>query len=758
MRGVSNVNVRLASSNPYLMALLPATLLVAGCGGSFSLAPGVGKSLLLAHEVVGAASAPVVSATAQPVAVQTSSTLQWTATFPDGISAEVRWSVTGGDPGSGAGSITAGGMYTAPAWLTQDIARVTLHARFPGSDADAATALLTITPGFIRPLSPENLALGAGATATFSASIAEVGGSASVRFALPAGDFGSLSTPICTRGSLSSDNPSYTACSVTYTAPAGIAATESVVLRAAVSSPTSTDTATVLASSEAAAAVSTAQLLLNPQGVSSNPATHQQALAFPVTLGSSAGSNTDYDSAHGQLADCCGGTLGALVADASGNQYVLSNNHILARSDQAIPGETIIQPGLIDNGCTPYGEGPGATPIASLVAYPPLEAPATRVDAALARAIPGTVDSTGAILDMGPRQPDGMLAAAPPGVSSTAGRGESPRLGLTVAKSGRTTGLTCGAITALDTEILVDYYRDCAETKHAFRKRFTGQIVASGASFADAGDSGALLVDSTNAEPVGLFFAGGEDDHGIEQAIANPAGDVLGDLSRALGSVPLRFVGAADHPVACLRYPDNEFRSSALPVSARASADRALELARQWASAADPRQGLVPRLVPSADQIAPDSSALSAIHFDAPVPASLPRFFGGLPTQVDASSATAAAMPDAAALARAMRVRDRRSAALFAMSSAIFGLGVGQSANNPTDPALIVFVDRNQAAPALPASIDGERVRIIRMDRPHVTRGHGQPAVHGCRPLIAQPASVLPFAKERPLTLPGSQP
>ena len=58
-----------------------------------------------------------------------------------------------------------------------------------------------------------------------------------------------------------------------------------------------------------------------------------------------------------RLSDCCGGTLGSLIQNASGTQYLLSNNHVLARSDQASMGDTIVQPGLIDDNCTPYGAG-----------------------------------------------------------------------------------------------------------------------------------------------------------------------------------------------------------------------------------------------------------------------------------------------------------------------------------------------------------------------------------------------------------------
>ena len=80
---------------------------------------------------------------------------------------------------------------------------------------------------------------------------------------------------------------------------------------------------------------------------------------------------------------------------------------------------------------------------------------------------------------------------------------------MTVAKSGRTTGLTCASISAVNLDVSVDYFTDCAETKPYLTKTYTNQIAITGNQFSDAGDSGSLVVDSANAEPVGLFFAGG---------------------------------------------------------------------------------------------------------------------------------------------------------------------------------------------------------------------------------------------------------
>src|SRR6266478_6718272 len=79
-----------------------------------------------------------------------------------------------------------------------------------------------------------------------------------------------------------------------------------------------------------------------PIWADSGPA-HRVDQSFPIQLGTSGGNINDSSKAF-----CYGGTLGALVEDASGNQYILSNNHVLARTNAAALGEDVIQPGLID--------------------------------------------------------------------------------------------------------------------------------------------------------------------------------------------------------------------------------------------------------------------------------------------------------------------------------------------------------------------------------------------------------------------------
>jgi hypothetical protein len=728
--------LRLKLHNSLALLAAPVAIAVAGCGGRVSASG--------ANAVTGLSIQAAVSH------IDTNRTTRYTATLANGEQAKVEWSVSGGDPRAGAGTISGDGVYTPPSYLTRDAVTVEVSALSANSGSSlpiSDTARLTVTPGFLQPLTPGNFALGANGTATISGSTTEVGGSGGIKFALasdPSGTpstEGSLSAPHCVRGAVEGSNPTYTVCSVTYTAPASVAATDSIYVLGSIAAEGSSNPT-----------VSWTRVLLNAAGIGSNPVVHQARLAVPVQLGSSSGSNVDYDANLGQLTDCCGGTLGALLQDTSGTQYVLSNNHVFARSDQAIPGETIIQPGLIDNGCTPYGVGPGTNPVATLTGYPSLSSPLTNVDAAIARVTPGLVDPKGNILELGAKQLDGTLAAAPPGISSTSGKGESASLGMMVAKSGRTTGLTCAAVSAVNVDVVVDYFTDCGETTHAMSKTFTNQIAIAGTSFSDAGDSGALVVDSTNAEPVGLFFAGGTDSNGVEHAIASPVSDVLTTLdsqvSGANGQTTYSFVGGADHPVSCLSYdaakaPDETAAAGlALTAAERERVDAALPQAQLLLN---PANGIV-RVGVTASKDHPGTGAIAFYAEPAAYAqsaAAIPAAIGGVATVVLSMNgpsaepaAPASLQPRAASLAQAVAVKQRNVVSLMKSNSAIFGVGVGQSLDNPNDAAVILYVDRHRAPGTLPETLDGQRVRILLMDRLHVTRAHGSGAtalsVGGC--------------------------
>jgi hypothetical protein len=499
-----------------------------------------------------------------------------------------------------------------------------------------------------------------------------------------------------------------------------------------------------VSSSSSISRVATA-VLVNTAGVTSNPATHQASLTSSVLLGSSGGNNADYDMRGSQIVDCCSGTLGALVEDASKREYLLGNNHVLAKSDHASVGDAIVQPGLIDNNCTPFGDDAGSAavssvaPVAQLTGWLPLSSKLTNADAAIAQVTSRAVDSNGDILELGARQADGTLAAAPPGISSTGGRGEAAWLQMKVAKSGRTTGLTCGGISAVDLDVKVDYYLDCAETRPYLSKTFTHQLAISGNQFSDAGDSGALVVDAANAEPVGLYFAGGTDASGVSQGVASPAANVLSELDAQLDG-SYTFVGAADHAVSCLSYGDSTISAAqgrTLGAAENARSEQALGQARMLVNSATGILG-------AAAGKSSDHPGEAAVIFytDENRTVNVPATVDGVRTLVIPTTARAVAYGAApqtpleagvvslpsSALARAMAVKDQVAAGLMRQNPAFFGVGVGQSLDNPREAALVVYVDRHRIPAQLPATVDGVRIRYVVMDRLHVTRSYAAPA------------------------------
>ena len=207
---------------------------------------------------------------------------------------------------------------------------------------------------------------------------------------------------------------------------------------------------------------------------------------------------------------CCSGTLGALVTDGT-RQFILSNNHVLARSDAATVGEDISQPGLIDSNCNV------STVVADFTTAVPL---GQNVDAAIAELRLGGMNPTGQIEDIG--IPSSTIV--------------SPAVGMAVEKSGRTTGHTNGTISSINTSVNVQYQRGCGQGKK-FVVSYTGQVVINSSTFSAGGDSGSLILQASSNSPVALLYAGSS-----TSTIGNPIGEVLTKLSTRLGAT-LSFVG-----------------------------------------------------------------------------------------------------------------------------------------------------------------------------------------------------------------------
>jgi hypothetical protein len=220
-----------------------------------------------------------------------------------------------------------------------------------------------------------------------------------------------------------------------------------------------------------------------------------------MNYGVSGGNVDDISSAF-----CCSGTLGSLVT-AGGVQYILSNNHVLARQDQASPGENISQPGLVDTGCQP------ATTVANFTRAVRL---GNNVDCAIAAVRSGEMNSTGYIQGIGT-------------ISSVV---KAPTVGLAVEKSGRTTGTTTGTISSTNTSVNVQYQIRCGQGKK-YTISYTNQVVINSSSFSAGGDSGSLIVTNNSChQPVALLFAGSSSD-----TIGNPIGEVLSKLGGGLSFV-----------------------------------------------------------------------------------------------------------------------------------------------------------------------------------------------------------------------------
>jgi len=317
----------------------------------------------------------------------------------------------------------------------------------------------------------------------------------------------------------------------------------------------------------------------------------------------------------------------------------------------------------------------------------------------------------------------------------------------------------------------VSYFTNCAETDPYFTKTYSNQIAISGNEFSDAGDSGSLVVDTSDAEPVGLFFAGGVDSNNVSEGVANPVSEVLSELSSQVGNgTSYTFVGTTDHPVSCLNYGDATAKAAAahtLTGSESSRTDQALATAR---ALVNPSTGILGVSAgKSSDRI---GEGAVIVYVDQAMGATVPATVNGVRTIVVPTTAQAlafgmaprtpleagvpAALP-AATLSRAIAAKQQIVAGLMKQNPAFFGVGVGQSLDNPKEAALVIYVDRRSVPASLPATIDGLRVRYVIMDRLHVTRAYAtglQSRSRCLSPATTSPESANdPFHLRRPAPL-----
>ena len=206
------------------------------------------------------------------------------------------------------------------------------------------------------------------------------------------------------------------------------------------------------------------------------------------------------------------GTLGSraigLTAPWNNRHLILSNNHVLANSNAARVGDSILQPGPADGGRHPGDQ------IAVLARWVPINfgGAANVVDAAFGWAWHERIRGEQYYISGG-RATYYRTGTAPLAAS----------LGLIVGKSGRTTGLTQGRVTQIGVSVNVNYG---AGRVALFRNQIAIQSVNAN-PFSAGGDSGSLIWHWANGvRPVGLLFAGGGG-----TTFANPIGSVLAALN-----------------------------------------------------------------------------------------------------------------------------------------------------------------------------------------------------------------------------------
>jgi hypothetical protein len=208
------------------------------------------------------------------------------------------------------------------------------------------------------------------------------------------------------------------------------------------------------------------------------------------------------------------GTLGCVVKK-DGQIYILSNNHVLANSNDAQPGDPILQPGPHDGGTFPddhIAELFEFVPIEFSIPEPPSDCPIAGSATSLINSIAQALGSDARLKVVSTRAADNLVDAAiarPLNVNDvsaeileigTINGVVSGELGMAIKKSGRTTGFTTGEILQFDVTVNVQYGGGRIA-------RFTDQLLAGAMS--QGGDSGSAILDNNN-NLVGLLFAGSD--------------------------------------------------------------------------------------------------------------------------------------------------------------------------------------------------------------------------------------------------------
>ena len=440
------------------------------------------------------------------------------------------------------------------------------------------------------------------------------------------------------------------------------------------------------------------------------PNNNSTAQAGAIKLGTSGGNVLDESATA-----CCIGTLGSLITRA-GAFFILSNNHVLGKSDAGTigPGDLINQPGPIQ--CFTPSQNVGTTveraalkPTANQTTGTCINSgvglcgPApSNVDAAIASVVPGSVDANGNILDLGAAGPTSIADAAPSATVATVVAGTP------VAKSGRTTGLTCSTVGSTVTTVIVDYDAQCGDATPAYAAFFTNQVIVNGGTFSAGGDSGSLIVTQDTARPVALLYAGNN-----TSTAANPIADVLAAFS---GTNTATMVGGADHTVSCVPTAalGTQVGAQSTQISARQhqAAINARDRNTDKLMAAD---SAIRSVEAGASSDAPGEAAL-VIEVSGTPKTRIPAVIDGVRTKVVYAQGATAPSITLQDVNQTAVIKKAHEASVMA-EKGIQGIGVGRSDDNPGETAIVIYTIQGEPHPPIPAMMDGVRTKIVEGER-----------------------------------------
>jgi len=648
-----------------------------------------------------------VSITPKTVTLSIGASQQFSATISGATDQTVFWEVNGTPGGSTSqGLISQGGVYIAPVTVPNP-ASVYVKAVSFADPTQSATATVTIQAASAVSVtitgSGTPVTVPTYGSYTFTAAVSGTTNTA-VTWQVNGVTGGSAKT-----GAISSQGVYSAPHSVPVsTAPNNDGQTTDVIVTAvSQADPTASDSAVVL--------------IVPPQ---------QGRFSTPIPLGTSGGNGKD-TATVGSQTFCCGGTLGSLVS-RGGNLYILSCNHVLARSDAASIGDPIVQPGLDENNCATNG----TVTVANLSQFFNLETgPLPNVDAAIAEIVQGAVDPEGTILQLGGVNNGNQPTDGTP----NPGPGVAPSVGRNVVKSGSATGLTCAAITAINSTVSIEYQKGC-NSGTTFTIQYVNQVDIEDVGFSGAGDSGSLIVTQDTADPVGLLYGGSDTD-----TVANPVADVLAQLADpTTGEKPL-FVGdgaVGPHSVAACSLPQPQgLAARALILGSSAVTTEAVQ------TAAASRDSSAAELLSRPEVLAVGVGA----SFDSPGEAALlvfvskgqplskiPAQVNGVRTRIvalDPAKKLGSLSPAASAAVEATatppqvvyaipesevdraRVVHAAHVADWMKRPGVQGVGITSSVDAPGEAALMIFVIRGEPHDPIPPVIDGLRTRVRETSR-----------------------------------------